>query len=141
MPLLQTIKVVLHNHALLLYGQFAPIQKEIKTEDENSTDKQNNQEVENNQNSINKKLHFTFPIAILLITSYLGTFHLPVEHEFTFNDFSTNPEVFSHQVVPRALWTNFDYALALTVFCTILILIYALSKTVAHAESKFMFNR
>ena len=139
MPIIQTIQVALHNHASLLYGQFAPIQKEVKIDQTN--DQQNNPDHKkeaSSQTEVNKKLHFTFPIFILLITSYLGTFHLPKEHQFTFETFSTNPEVFSHQVVPRALWTNFDYALSLTVFCTILILIYAAFRDDLNSQFKIV---
>ena len=144
MPLLQTVQISLCNHAALLYGQFAPIQKEVKTE--SSSDQQNNAEKNklknnnNQQNEVNKKLHFTFVIFILLITSYLGTFHLPEEHQFTLESFSTNPEVFSHQMVPRALWTTFDLAISLSVFSTILILIYAALREDLNSQFRIVKN-
>ncbi|KAH9393916.1 hypothetical protein TYRP_021039 [Tyrophagus putrescentiae] len=139
-----TVQISLCNHAALLYGQFAPIQKEVKTE--SSSDQQNNAEKNklknnnNQQNEVNKKLHFTFVIFILLITSYLGTFHLPEEHQFTLESFSTNPEVFSHQMVPRALWTTFDLAISLSVFSTILILIYAALREDLNSQFRIVKN-
>lgn len=75
------------------------------------------------------KLHYLFPIFVLLYVNLYGFFYLHYEstgHFLRWSDLANSPYIFIHQVIPRPIWAQYDVmtAFAITgvflVFCAFL---------------------
>ena len=71
--------------------------------------------------TMNVKIHLMFPMFILVFTAIFGSVGLHIEGGGSldrWDDFIKSPYLFTHQVVPRPIWSPFDFCLALDIVST-----------------------
>ncbi len=115
---LKWFQSLVNSHITFLRNQVLPIQKRETTPNV----------------SPNRFYHFGFQLLIITFFSTYGTFYLPIQAGgfdqsiLHFNTLLSNPFVFTHQMVPRSLWSTFDVAIICTVLVSIGILLVSVFK-------------
>ena len=87
------------------------------------------------------KTHPLFALAFVWLTTILGTVCFSSEYPLNWQNWLNSPEIFSHQIVPpltSALWWQIDFALALDITGTTLILLAYICITPVKSQLNFL---
>lgn len=131
------LRSTLRLHGRALYRQFSPIEHSGPVV------------------KLDNRLHFGLPLLVILLSTLLGTFYLPLEtalkrgQPVTLGSWSqtlswvkgltTDPAVVFHQVVPPSMWVAYDTMTVFTIITGVIMLWYAVLEP--QLDERFVMKR